>query len=292
MPQRRASTHASPQRRAWRIALAALFLLLMAGPVPGQADPLVGDPARIGRDAFVARMAAAGEDPDAAAARWTLAQALIADGSLIGDRAIMAFLATPRHIFARDRRLTRTYADAPLPIGYGQTISAPHMVARMTSELDVAAGDRVLEVGTGSGYQAAVLAHLTEQVYSIEIIEPLAQETAALYATLIEGGAAAYAQIAQRTGDGYYGWPEGAPFDRIIVTAAVDHIPPPLLDQLAVGGRMLIPVGPPQIQVLLEVTKTVDPDGQVRIVRRDVYDGRARVRFVPLTRDDGRPWSR
>ena len=246
----------------------------------------------VSREAFVAWMAADGEASDTAAARWDLAQALIADGSLSGERAIAAFLRTPRHAFARESRPWRAYADTPLDIGYGQTISAPHMVGRMTSRLEVAPGDRILEVGTGSGYQAAVLSALTDAVHTIEIIEPLAAETAALFDALIAVGHAPYAEIEQRTGDGYYGWPERAPFDRIIVTAAIDHIPPPLIEQLAEGGRMLIPVGPPTAQILLEVTKTVDAGGEVRIDRRDVYGGRARVRFVPLTRTDGMPYSR
>jgi protein-L-isoaspartate(D-aspartate) O-methyltransferase len=166
------------------------------------------------------------------------------------------------------------------------------MVARMTSELEVAPGDRVLEIGTGSGYQAAVLAHLTDRVYSIEIVEPLAARTEALFADLIEQGYDAYADLRLREGDGYHGWPDAAPFDRIIVTAAIDHIPPPLLRQLAVGGTMLIPVGPPMAQVLLEVEKIERPDGTVEIARRDVYEGRGLVAFVPMTGLDGRPRSR
>jgi protein-L-isoaspartate(D-aspartate) O-methyltransferase len=254
--------------------------------------PPLAEIAGLSRVAFIERMAERGEREAAAGARWDLSRALIADGSLAGERAVGAFLLTQRHIFAREPRLYQAYADVPLDIGYGQTISAPHMVGRMTTELEVAPGDRVLEIGTGSGYQAAVLSYLTDEVYTIEIIAPLAEETEALYDELIAGGPQPYAEIEQRIADGYFGWPERAPFDRIIVTAAVDHIPPPLIEQLAAGGQMLIPVGPPLGQVLLEVTKTVGPDGEVRISRRDVYEGRARVRFVPLTREDGGMWSR
>jgi protein-L-isoaspartate(D-aspartate) O-methyltransferase len=276
-------------------AAALLACTLAGGPAAAQEGeggaPSTVEIAGLPREAFVERMAARGEALQAARLRWDLSRALIAEGSLAGESAIGAFLLTPRHIFAREPRLYQAYADVPLDIGYGQTISAPHMVARMTSELEVAPDDTVLEVGTGSGYQAAVLSYLTDEVYTVEIIEPLAEETEALYDELIEAGYDPYAEIEQRIGDGYFGWPERAPFDRIIVTAAVDHIPPPLIEQLAAGGQMLIPVGPPMAQVLLEVTKTVGPDGQARIDRRDVYEGRARVRFVPLTREDGQPWS-
>lgn len=275
--------------RAWRVGLgpAAALALALLWTAAGAQDSLTL--AGLTREGFMARMADQGERDDTAGRRWDLAEALIENGSLSGEAATAAFLETPRHVFAREPQPGRAYADVPLPIGYGQTISAPHMVARMTSALAVGPTDRVLEIGTGSGYQAAVLAHLTPHVYTVEIVEPLAAETEQVFAGL-EG--ADYAAIHRRTGDGYYGWPEEAPFDRIIVTAAVDHIPPPLIEQLAVGGRMLIPVGPPDAQVLLEVTKVADADGTVRVERRDVYDGRALVRFVPLTRADGTPWSR
>ena len=279
------------RNRTYAGFLIAVMIAVSVAVAAGQDDLAVGF-GEMSREAFVAHMTTHGEAPETATARWDLAQALIADGSLSGERAIAAFLHTPRHVFARESRPWRAYADTPLDIGYGQTISAPHMVGRMTSQLEVVPGDRVLEVGTGSGYQAAVLSVLTDAVHTIEIIEPLAAETAALFETLIAAGHAPYAEIQQRTGDGYYGWPERAPFDRIIVTAAIDHIPPPLIEQLSEGGRMLIPVGPPTAQILLEVTKTVDADGQIRIDRRDVYGGRARVRFVPLTRADGLPYSR
>ncbi len=287
-------------------ALAVLVMLLGALPVALNAGPAAAQPADRpdrpdpelrppleSRAAFVDYMVEArGEEPEMLRRRWTLAQALIRTGDLVGGRAITAFLLAPRHIFARVDSPRRAYQDTPLDIGYGQTISAPHMVARMTSELDVAPGDRVLEIGTGSGYQAAVLAHLTDQVYSIEIVEPLAARTEALLADLIDQGYDAYADIRLREGDGYYGWPEEAPFDRIIVTAAIDHIPPPLLRQLSIGGTMLIPVGPPMAQVLLEVEKIEQPGGTIEIARRDVYEGRGRVAFVPMTRSDGRSWSR
>jgi len=282
-------------RRLWLAAI-AVALLLAPGSAGAQgeaaADPGLQPPLD-SRTAFVDYMVEArGEDPEMLRRRWDLAQSLIRRGDLFGERAITGFLIAPRHVFAQEDSPRRAYQDTPLDIGYGQTISAPHMVARMTSELEVAPGDRVLEIGTGSGYQAAVLAHLTDQVYSIEIVEPLAARTEALYADLTERGYDAYADIRLRQGDGYHGWPEAAPFDRIIVTAAIDHIPPPLLRQLDVGGIMLIPVGPPMAQVLLEVRKFEEPGGDIDIARRDVYEGRGRVAFVPMTRLDGTPRSR
>ena len=162
------------------------------------------------------------------------------------------------------------YDDHPLPIGEGQTISQPYIVGIMSELLQLTGGERVLEVGTGSGYQAAVLAELAKEVYSIEILEPLARRAAA---TLRELG---YAGVAVRAGDGYLGWPEAAPFDAIIVTAAPDHIPQPLVDQLKVGGRLVIPVGE-RYQELLQCVKT--PQG---LLRRSIIP----VRFVPLTGEE------
>jgi protein-L-isoaspartate(D-aspartate) O-methyltransferase len=157
-----------------------------------------------------------------------------------------------------------------LPIGYGQTISQPYIVALMTDLLKVNSGDVVLELGTGSGYQAAILSGLVKRVYTIEIIEPLARQAKSRLARL------GYGNVTTRLGDGYYGWPEYAPFDGIIVTAAASHVPPPLIEQLKPGGRMVIPVGDRFFtQQLLLVEKTAD--GQ--ITTRQVLP----VRFVPLT---------
>jgi protein-L-isoaspartate(D-aspartate) O-methyltransferase len=160
----------------------------------------------------------------------------------------------------------RAYADRPLSIGKGQTISQPYIVALMSELLDLAEGERVLEVGTGSGYQAAVLAELGVEVYSIEIVEPLARRAAEDLKRL------GY-PVHLRTGDGYRGWPEAAPFDGIIVTAAPDHVPEPLVEQLALGGRLVIPVGSFS-QELVVLRK--EEDG---LHRQSVID----VRFVPMT---------
>ncbi|QKK01370.1 MAG: protein-L-isoaspartate(D-aspartate) O-methyltransferase [Pseudomonadota bacterium] len=180
--------------------------------------------------------------------------------------------AVPRHWFVPERLQRRAYADHPLPIGHGQTISQPYIVAVMTEELGVGRGDRVLEVGTGSGYQAAVLAALGVDVVSIEIIEPLA-ETAA--ERLEHRG---FGSIRLLHGDGYYGDPEHAPYDAIIVTAAAGHVPPPLIEQLKPGGRMVIPVGRAGwTQNLLRVEKTGDGKTRTRNLMA--------VSFVPLTGD-------
>ena len=177
----------------------------------------------------------------------------------------------PRHEFVPDKNKRYSYQDTPLAIGYGQTISQPYIVAEMTRQLQLIPTSKVLEIGTGSGYQAAVLAELTSTVYSIEIIEPLLNRARN---TLAKNG---YDKINLRHGDGYYGWPEAAPFDGIIVTCAAGEIPPPLVEQLAAGGRMLIPVGKRfGTQYLILVTK--DQDGSVS--SRNLMG----VRFVPLVR--------
>lgn len=276
-----------PDRPAATRWLTGLALACLAWTdAAAQTPPL--DPPTGSREAFVSAMAGRGEPRVMLEARYDLFRRLVEAGHLSGEGAVRAFLATPRQIFAGVDDPDDAYRDRPLPIGFGQTISAPHMVARMTAALEVRPGDRVLEIGTGSGYQAAILTALTDEVYTIEIVPPLAERTRTLFQDLVEQGYEEYARIRVRQGDGYFGWEEHAPFDRIIVTAAIDHIPPPLLRQLAVGGRMLIPVGPPMAQVLLQVDKTRAADGRIEIRRRDVYEGRARVVFVPFTRGDER----
>ena len=188
----------------------------------------------------------------------------------LNDRAVLEAMGqVPRHAFVPAEYRKRAYQDTPLPIGYGQTISQPFIVAEMTRLLQLNQESRVLEVGTGSGYQAAVLRRFTPHVYSVEIIEPLAAAAAARLSQL------GY-EVRTRQGDGYFGWPEQSPFDAIVVTAAAGEIPPPLIDQLAAGGRMVIPVGPVfGTQSLMLVQK--DPSGKVRT------QSLMPVRFVPLT---------
>jgi protein-L-isoaspartate(D-aspartate) O-methyltransferase len=188
----------------------------------------------------------------------------------LDPKVLQAMAQVPRHEFVPPRQVSRAYLNRPLPIGHGQTISQPYIVALMTDLLQLAPGDRVLEIGTGSGYQAAVLAHLGTQVYSIEIVAPLAREAAARLARL------GYTTVTTRSGDGYYGWAEHAPFDAIIVTAAAGHVPPPLIEQLRPGGRILIPVGSRfTVQQLVVVDKHEDG----ALTTRQILP----VRFVPLT---------
>ncbi len=186
------------------------------------------------------------------------------------ERVLEAMRAVPRHLFVPEHERDHAYGDYPLPIGFGQTISQPYIVALMTELLELKPGDKVLEIGTGSGYQAAVLASIPEvEVYSIEIIPELAQSAEERLRRL------GY-QVHCKQGDGYYGWEEFAPFDAIIVTAAPDHVPPPLVDQLAPGGRMVIPIGPPGgYQTLWKFVK--EPDGELKAYNM------GGVAFVPLT---------
>lgn len=188
-------------------------------------------------------------------------------------RVLAAMQAVPRHEFVPAGVRAEAYADHPLPIGYGQTISQPYIVAFMTEQLRPAPADRVLEIGTGSGYQAAVLSRLVASVYTIEIVEPLARRA---QEDLARTGCT---NVFVRAGDGYRGWPEAAPFDAIIVTCAPDHVPQPLVDQLKEGGRMIIPVGPAGDQDLHLLEKV---GGAVQ--RRAVLP----VRFVPMTGEAAR----
>lgn len=203
---------------------------------------------------------------------WQIAGRGIRDPRVLG-----AMRNVPRHWFVPDSHQPWAYDDRPLPIGFDQTISQPYIVALMTQLLGIKPGEKVLEIGTGSGYQAAVLAELTPLVYTVEIVEPLAKRTIELLKSR------QYHSVHVRIGDGYRGWPEAAPFDAVIVTCSADDPPPPLVEQLASGGRMCIPVNVPggeQELVLLEK----QTDGTLR--RRHVEW----VRFVPMTgtAQDGR----
>jgi protein-L-isoaspartate(D-aspartate) O-methyltransferase len=184
-------------------------------------------------------------------------------------RVLAAMRRVPRERFVPVLYRSQAYADHPLPIGYEQTISQPFIVGWMTEALEVSQESRVLEVGTGSGYQAAVLAEIVREVYSIEIVEALAKGATATLAAL------GYRNVHVRHGDGYKGWPEQAPFDAIIVTAAPDHVPQPLVDQLKIGGRLVIPVGR-EVQHMNVITKT---RGGI------VSSEKLPVRFVPLVRE-------
>lgn len=187
------------------------------------------------------------------------------------EAVLDAMRSVPRHLFVQESLRSSAYDDSPLPIGFGQTISQPYIVAYMTETVRPRAGQRVLEVGTGSGYQAAVLAGIVETVYTIEIIGELGRSAAQRLEDL------EYRNIEVKIGDGYFGWEEAAPFDAIVVTAAAEYIPPPLVDQLKDGGRMIIPVGSPfMVQVLMLVEKRGD-----EVTTRSLLP----VRFVPFRRN-------
>lgn len=240
-------------------------------------------------EAYIQYMLAnSGEDEAFLRQRWELSRLFIKTGEL-RDESIAAFLRTPREHFVTERNAGREYEDTWLPIGWGATITDPDVVSMMTTSLDLQPGHRVLEIGTGSGYQAAILSNLSNNVYTIEIIEPLFHATNELYDELTEEYPA-YANIRRKLGDGFFGWEEHAPFDRIIVTAAIDHLPPPLIQQLAPGGIMVVPFGPPSRQLIMEVTKRVDPEGNVTMERRDVYNGLG-VRFIPFRDSEGRSYT-
>jgi protein-L-isoaspartate(D-aspartate) O-methyltransferase len=209
----------------------------------------------------------------AAARKRMVEEQLTAPGRDIKNRPVLDAMATvPRHEFVPESLRKFAYWDEPLPIGYGQTISQPFIVAFMTEQLDPKPIDRVLEIGTGSGYQAAILSRLVAEVYTIEIIEPLAKRAEADLRRL------GYLNVKVLAGDGYKGWPEHAPFDSVIVTCAPDHIPQALIDQLRDGGRMIIPVGAPGGQQLYLLQKH-----GTKIEQQAVLP----VAFVPMTRKPG-----
>lgn len=240
-----------------RTAAAAVFFLVIAlagvccGPKKQEAS----------------RVSSAPSDPDAAR-RAKMVDTQIAARGVRDPRVLAAMRKVPRHLFVDPPARGEAYEDHPVPIGNNQTISQPYIVALMTEMLELPPRARVLEIGTGSGYQSAVLGEIAAEVYSIEILPDLAR---AASEKLEELG---YANVQVRAGDGYRGWPEHAPFDGIIVTAAPERIPEPLVDQLAVGGRMVIPVGG-FFQELKVFTK--EKDG--RLTEKDMIP----VRFVPMT---------
>ena len=276
-----------------------------------------------------------GEDPKFLGERFDRFGAMVRNEDIWDERHKRAFLLTPREKFVLQQNLGRAYEHAFLDIGFGVTISGPHIVGRMTSTIDPKQGEKVLEIGTGSGYQSAYLSHLTDQVYTIEIIKPLAERTRGIYDSLIADGYVEFKAIQSRNADGYYGWVEAAAaapaptaspaatpaavasptpaasatpaaaaspgpaaaaaapaeagpimFDKIIVTCGIDHVPPPLLQQLKPNGIMVIPVGPPGAQRVLKVVKNQAADGSITVARSEIYGGRI-VPFVPFTKLEG-----
>lgn len=223
-------------------------------------------------------MAAQEEDSYAAERQW-MVEVQLRERGIRDERVLQAMAKVPRHVFVPEGYRHEAYQDSPLPIGYGQTISQPYMVALMTELLELQGHERVLEVGTGSGYQAAILAELAEEVYSIELLPELSQRAQRTLAAL------GYRNVFLKVGDGYEGWPEHAPYEAIIVTCAPPEIPPPLLEQLAEGGRMVIPIGETYPQDLYLLRK-----------RRGSIEQRSIIPclFVPLVHHrpaagDGRP---
>jgi protein-L-isoaspartate(D-aspartate) O-methyltransferase len=218
---------------------------------------------------------AAGKDAEFTAARERMIRDQLLERGLTDPRILSAFRRVQRHLFVAPQYWHQAYGDFPLPIDEGQTISQPYIVAIMTSVIAPDFKKKVLEIGTGSGYQAAVLAELVREVYTIEIVPALAQKSRELLQSL------GYRNINFRTGNGHLGWPEAAPFDGIIVTCSPDHIPEPLIEQLAMGGRMVIPISySTNVQYLLLVEKL--PDGKLK--KTDLIP----VMFVPMIRANAR----
>ncbi|HXF54653.1 MAG TPA: protein-L-isoaspartate(D-aspartate) O-methyltransferase [Hyphomicrobiaceae bacterium] len=251
---------AAPSRRHCAIVFGGLVLVLASGLLSASASAAEAD-----RAAERRQMVAAIEEMAASIG------AGIGPGGF-SPRVMEALATVPRHEFVPPEVSHLAYANRPLPIGSGQTISQPYIVALMTELMQVKPTDRVLEIGTGSGYQAAVLSVLAREVYTIEILPELGLRAAETLARL------GYKNVVTRIGDGYQGWEERAPFDAIIVTAAPTHVPPALVSQLKPGGRLVIPVGD-VLQHLIVVTKA--PDGTTTTTSRVIP-----VRFVPLTRSE------
>lgn len=245
----------------WRLTLVSMGVMLLAAcatfPIPTPTVSVVPSPTRVTPDSFTAQ-------------RQAMVAEQIRAREVRDPDVLRAMESVPRHEFVPQEWLAQAYEDHPLPIGYGQTISQPYIVAVMTELAQVKRGDRVLEIGTGSGYQAAILAVLTDKVYSVEIIPGLAESAAERLKRL------GYTNVRVKNADGYNGWEEHAPYDAILVTCAPDHIPPPLVAQLKDGGRMVIPVGPVGgFQTLRRVIKRGD-----QVLSENVMG----VLFVPLVR--------
>jgi len=253
-PTGRRTQASGPRPPPRRRAVAAALLLVLPGIAAGLRANEPDDPWREARERMVREQ-------------------IVARG-VRAPRVLAALRAVPRHEFVPVEHRASAYEDEPLPIGEGQTISQPYVVAAMTEALALRGGERVLEIGTGSGYQAAILAELAREVYTIEIVKPLADSARERLARL------GYRRVRVKHGDGWAGWPEAAPFDAIVVTAAPGRIPEALVAQLAVGGRMVLPIGDDEHQELLLVVREETGTRQERLMD---------VRFVPMTGDEGRP---
>jgi protein-L-isoaspartate(D-aspartate) O-methyltransferase len=236
-----------------------------------------------GRAEFIAWMQAnRGEDATYLGRRYDRYLDVLSFNDLFTPADKRAFLMTPREEFVLPEDKDQAYVGHYIDIGFGVTITPPGTMSRMTSSIAVKPGDKVLEIGTGSGFQSALLSYLTNRIWTIEIIPQLADRTRGVYDRLIAKGYSEYSAITTKKADGYYGWEENAPFDKIIVTCGIDHIPPPLLQQLKTGGIMVIPVGPPGAQHILKVVKSAGADGAVAVARSDIFGGKV-IPFVPLS---------
>ncbi len=257
-----AGSRRRPFTRAPSAAAAALASLLLAcGPAAGPPPPL-----RSGSGAATAATVPTEGDP-MMLARDRMVSEQIESRGVTDARVLLAMRKVPRHAFVPGWDARQAHDDGPFPIGWGQTISQPYIVALMTELAAAGPASKVLEIGTGSGYQAAVLAELAGKVFSIEIVEPLAKRSAETLAAL------GYANVTVRQGDGYGGWPEEAPFDAVVVTAAPPYVPQPLKEQLKVGGRLVLPVGD-YFQELVVLTRTAGGYEERSVIP---------VRFVPMT---------
>jgi protein-L-isoaspartate(D-aspartate) O-methyltransferase len=268
----------TPRARPWFRASSTFFTI---GKRPGQDEGAGGRgaiyneadaamsplPWLVALTAFGCRTENGASDAALARAREEMVESQIAARGVKDERTLAAMRRVPRHLFVPEGYAREAYDDHPLPIGHGQTISQPYIVAFMTEALHLSGGETVLEVGTGSGYQSAVLSGLVAKVYSVEIVEPLAREAAERLKRL------GYDNVEVRAGDGYRGWPEAAPFDAIVVTAAAPRVPEPLKQQLRDGGRLLLPIGD-EWQELVLVKRRGDAFEQTQVLP---------VRFVPMT---------
>lgn len=253
--ENRNQSNLRPQMAAW-LALAGILLL-----------PSATNVCQAPRPAQISTVPAAGDSAAQRKAREEMVRRQIEARGVRDRRVLEAMRTIPRHLFVPLEMQPYAYHDSPLPIGHEQTISQPYIVGFMTEALELKPEDRVLEVGTGSGYQAAVLSVLVHEVFSIEIVGPLAAEASERLRRL------GYSNVKVRAGDGYRGWPEAAPFDAIVVTAAPKQVPQPLLDQLADGGRLVIPVGA-YFQTLTRIRRTGGGFKKEQLLP---------VRFVPMT---------
>ncbi|MEW6231287.1 MAG: protein-L-isoaspartate(D-aspartate) O-methyltransferase [Chloroflexota bacterium] len=253
----------------WTRVLALAALLLVVSGCGGPAEPPRPTAISFTPSAPTPTQTRVKEDEAFAMARQRMVESQIKARGVTDSDVLAVMRKVQRHLFVPPEFLDQAYADHPLPIGEGQTISQPYIVALMTEYLKLKRGDKVLEIGTGSGYQAAILAELTDRVYTVEIIPSLGKKAEERLKSL------GYTNVQVKVADGYYGWEEHAPYDAIIVTCAPDHVPPPLVQQLKDGGRMVVPVGPPgAYQTLKQVVKMGD-----KVVSYDLGG----VVFVPMT---------